>query len=380
MLYTCDYPCAALTVDSAMNATPSTKRASDESNHRLSKALAGVLIGTAVGDALGLPMEGLTPQRQQRLFPLPLRHRLIGHRGMVSDDTEHTLMVAQALLQHPEDATAFQRSLAWKLRWWILALPAGVGLATLRAILKLWIGFPPHKSGVFSAGNGPAMRSAVLGVFFAHEPAKRRKFVHAATTLTHSDPRAEVAAAAVAEAAAWAAGLSPHPDGLLDALATLSDNPEWQSIVAKMKDALSRSLSVSEFAAALGLTRGVTGYAFHTAPIAIYATLRHADDFPAALTSVIACGGDTDTVGAIAGALLGAQVTTTGIPEHWRTGIIEWPRSLGLLERVADRLSQQRDTPALGPVRYAWPGVALRNVLFLFVVLAHGFRRLFPPY
>src|SRR4051812_35795630 len=99
------------------SATPSSPRAS---------ALPGVLLGTAVGDALGLPMEGLSARRQQKLFPPPLRHRLVAGRGMLSDDTEHTLMVAQALLKHPEDAGAFQRCLAWKLRWWLASLPAGV--------------------------------------------------------------------------------------------------------------------------------------------------------------------------------------------------------------------------------------------------------------
>ena len=82
---------------------------------------------------------------------------------MVSDDTEHTCLVAQALCAAPTDADRFARHLARGLRWWLLGLPAGIGSATLRATLKLWLGFPPARSGVFSAGNGPAMRSAILG-------------------------------------------------------------------------------------------------------------------------------------------------------------------------------------------------------------------------
>jgi ADP-ribosylglycohydrolase len=81
---------------------------------------------------------------------------------MISDDTEHSLFVAQSLLSYPDDATKFQKCLAWKLRLWLLGLPAGIGFATLRAILKLWLGFPAHRAGVYSAGNGPAMRSACL--------------------------------------------------------------------------------------------------------------------------------------------------------------------------------------------------------------------------
>ena len=74
--------------------------------------LVGILLGTAVGDALGLPAEGLGPGRRRRLVPGPRRHRFLLGRGMVSDDTDHTLFVAQSLLKHPSDASAFQRTLA----------------------------------------------------------------------------------------------------------------------------------------------------------------------------------------------------------------------------------------------------------------------------
>ena len=75
---------------------------------------------------------------------------------------------------------------------------AGVGFATARACVRLWLGVPPERSGVNSAGNGPAMRSAILGAVFAREPERRREFVRASSRLTHLDPRAETAALAVA--------------------------------------------------------------------------------------------------------------------------------------------------------------------------------------
>jgi ADP-ribosylglycohydrolase len=123
-----------------------------------------VLLGTAVGDSIGLPAEGLSPARAARLFPDRWRQRLILGSGLVSDDTEHTVFVAQSLLAHPESANRFARRLAWCLRLWLMSLPPGIGLATLRSILRLWIGIPPDRSGVFSAGNGAAMRSAPFGV------------------------------------------------------------------------------------------------------------------------------------------------------------------------------------------------------------------------
>src|SRR5262245_9506040 len=97
--------------------------------------IAGVILGTAVGDALGLPHEGLSAARSAKLFPGPLRHRFVLGRGMVSDDTEHTCMTAQAILHSGGDVEKFRRSLAWRLRGWLLGIQAGVGFATLRAIL-----------------------------------------------------------------------------------------------------------------------------------------------------------------------------------------------------------------------------------------------------
>lgn len=299
---------------------------------------------------------------------------------MISDDTEHTLMVAQALLEHPDDAEAFQRTLAWKFRWWLMSLPAGVGFATLQAILKLWCGVSPCRSGVFSAGNGPAMRSAILGLFFANDPNKRRAFVRASTRLTHVDPKAETAAVAVAETAAWQTRHSKVEE-LLHVLDGLSNDRDWKHQMEQLHRAVAEQIPVPDFAHRLGLERGVTGYAFHTVPVAIYAALIHIDDFRTALSEVIRCGGDTDTVGAITGALVGANVGVAGIPLEWRSGLIDWPRSVSLLERVATRLDERLSaSTALGKVRYFWPAIPLRNAFFLTVVLLHGFRRLFPPY
>ncbi len=347
----------------------------------LQEALTGVLLGTAVGDTLGLPAEGMSRQRIQRRWRGEWRHRFVFGRGMMSDDTEHTLFVAQALLTHPDDPLAFQRCLAWKLRFWLLGAPAGIGLATLRAILKMWMGISPSRSGVWSAGNGPAMRSAVIGVYFATVPGKRRAFVSASTRLTHTDPKAETAALAVAEAAAWAVNQNESIEQWLTHLPGLGRDEEWLAICHKLADALATGTSVEEFAESLGLKTGVSGYAYHSVPVALYAWMRHRDDFRKALEASLNCGGDTDSVGAIVGALLGAKLGKQGIPSDLIAGIWEWPRSVSFMERVASRLAEQKSTPKpFGPVRYFWPGLIPRNVLFLCVVLAHGFRRLAPPY
>jgi hypothetical protein len=81
-------------------------------------------------------------------------------------------------------------------------------------------------------------------------------------------------------------------------------------------------------------------------------------DFQAAVSEVIACGGDTDTVAAITGALVGSRVGVQGIPARWRTSILDWPRSPALLLRVAAALKDCRQKRAAAqPISYFWPAI-----------------------
>ena len=357
---------------------PDAEREADSSLN-LREKFAGLLIGTAIGDSLGLPAEGLSRSRIERLWPGEWRHRFLFRKGMISDDTEQTLFLAQALLACSNEPAAFARSLAWKVRWWLLGAPAGVGFATARATLKLWIGFPPSRSGVNSAGNGAAMRVAIIGAVFANAPPKLEAFVRASTQLTHTDARALTGALAVALAAAWSIRQREGGgrEALLESLRTISDDADWQAALAKLNTALKQNWSVAEFAAGLGCANRVSGYVFHTVPVALFAWLRHWGDFRATITSAIRCGGDTDTVAAISGALAGCTVGKAGIPADWLAGMKDWPRSISVLEEVAARLAGEAPRE---PVRYPWPLVIPRNVLFLLVVLFHAFRRVLPPY
>ncbi|MCW0218186.1 MAG: ADP-ribosylglycohydrolase family protein [Prosthecobacter sp.] len=338
----------------------------------------GCLLGTAVGDAIGLPTEGMSRQRAGR-FHHSLGHRLIFGHGMLSDDTEHTLMVATAWLCHPKDPVAFQKSLGWSLRGWMLALPAGVGLSTAKAILRLWIGFPAHRAGVRSAGNGAAMRSAILGVLFSDDEEQRTSFTLAACRLTHTDPRAEESALLVAEAAALAAHQADTAD-ILQRLRPHIQSREMIERFAKLETALQHELSVADYAATIGCEKGVSGFAPNTVAVALYAWLRHRGDFKEVLTQVIACGGDTDTVAAIAGGICGAEVGEAGIPKPWINGLTDWPRSVPYIRRVAEALSQSLHGKSFQTPRLQTLMILPRNLLFLVIVLAHGFRRLLPPY
>jgi ADP-ribosylglycohydrolase len=359
-----------------MNGTPTT-----------ADRLRGILLGTAVGDALGLPAEGLSRRRARKLFNGRWRHRLILGRGMVSDDTEQTVFVAQSLLAHPDCPARFARRLAWCLRLWLLTLPPGIGPATLRSILRLWLGWSPSRSGVRSAGNGAAMRAAPIGAFFASSPDRMDAHLVASTRLTHTDPRALTAARAVTSLGAWAVRKALHerpgPDEFLAVLRSAADagDREWNDTLALLARAHDRQLSVEEFADTLGLRDGVSGYAYHTVPVVAYAWHRHFGDFEATLHAVLAAGGDTDTTGAIAGGLAGSVVGEQGIPRDWSEGLLDWPRGPVFLRELGERLDECRRRGGGGsPVRYFVPGLLGRNLLLLGAVLVHGSRRLAPPY
>lgn len=345
------------------------------------------LLSLALGDSLGLPHEGLSPRRAARLFPPPHRQRLLISRGMVSDDTEHACMTAQALIASAGDPALFQRDLARRLRWWLAALPAGVGLATARSIITLWIGVPPDKSGVRSAGNGAAMRAPIIGVF-ARDLAELAALVSASTEITHRDARALHGALAVALAAHHAAH-KRDSRGRIDPSAYRADLaaiiPDPASPLLPLIDTALAHLDrpSTDLARTLDLhRRGVTGYILHTAPIALHAALRHAPDVRATISAILPCGGDTDTVAAIAAAISGSAATTDAdLPADWLNALRDWPRSTAWMGRLADQLavvaaSRIPQRPITLPPLMILP----RNAVFLAIVLGHGFRRLLPPY
>lgn len=337
--------------------------------------ISGCLLGGAAGDALGLPAEGMSRQRLARRWKGVWRHRLVFGKGMLSDDTEHAVMTACSLLAHPADSAAFQRDLARRLRWWFAALPAAVGMATAKSCLRLWMGISPDKSGVRSAGNGPAMRSAIIGVMLRDNPERRRQYAIASCRLTHTDPRAEEAAVMVAEAAALA-GKGVSNEETVRILREMLISMEVRERFGKLEKALTDQIGVPEYAALIGCGHGVSGFAPNTLAVVLFAWLRHRGDFAAGMTGVLNCGGDTDSTAAVYGGIAGAECGVAGIPADWLSGIRDWPLNPGFIRN----LSLELNAGQVCRRGLAWPKLVLRNLLFLGVVLVHGFRRLLQPY
>lgn len=345
------------------------------------RAITACLLGTVIGDAYALPYEGLSPRRIRKIFQPGGYHFFFG-RGMVSDDTEHAVMTAQALVESGGDIEVFRRSVACKMRIWILLFPAGVGFATLRSCLKLWLSFSPPCEGVFSAGNGPMMRSPIIGVYCDGDINSLKNLVRVSTRLTHTDPRAEHGAIAVA-LAAWmsAQGLYGDAASYLEQLRTMlgEEGAGMVEIARKSSELAVGGATPEEFAQRFGLQKGVSGFVNHTTCAVIYLWLRHGKDLRSALDEAILLGGDTDTVAAIAGGVIGARMQ--GAPQELLSGIIEWPMTPRWLESLAAALA--RSSIGSEPGKAPWLpvyGRLIRNIFFLLIVLFHGFRRLLPPY
>ncbi|HEY5764136.1 MAG TPA: ADP-ribosylglycohydrolase family protein [Rhodocyclaceae bacterium] len=344
----------------------------------VSEAVEGCLLGCAVGDAIGLPYEGLSMGRARRFAKLPLRHRFVCGRGMVSDDTDHTIFVAQALIRSRGETDVFRRVLAWRLRLWLLCLPAGIGWATLRGIVRLWLGFP--HSGVRSAGNGPSMRSGIIGAAVHADSVRRRALVEASTLLTHTDPRALAGALAVAEVTARLAvgawNERPPSAELAALLNEASADPDWRRCVTAIASACDAADPIAAAHEYFGGPGGVSGYVLHSVPFALVAWHHHFGDYQATLESVVLAGGDVDTVGAIAGAMAGAVSGAAGIQVEWIDGIVDRPHGVDYIRMLARRLVDD----SIPVATHFSPLLLPRGLAFTVLVLAHGFRRLAPPY
>lgn len=352
-------------------------------------AIVGCILGTAVGDAMGLVCEGLSRERQMRMFPDIKGYRFLFNKGFTSDDTEHTCLLAQALIEtgnyHIDYLERkFVSNFAWRLRFWLLGLPAGIGMATLKAILKLWLGFPGRLSGIHSAGNAPAMRSALIGVCYGGDAVKMKLLARAATRITHTDPDAEHGAVAVALAAHLAAtseGEISPPEYLSALQGLIGAETKLAALVRDVSQSVAAGEGAAQYAERIGCVHGVTGYICHTVPVALHVWLAHQRDYRGAVVTIIRLGGDTDTAAAIVGAIVGARVGKDGIPADWLRNLWERPRTVQWMERLGIELALHCAGHTIGgSVPVGLFQLLIRNVFFMMLVLMHGFRRLLPPY
>lgn len=274
-------------------------------------------MGIAVGDAIGLPYENLSAVRVERRLRSGLVPGFVGARCLPSDDTAHAFATLQALLVSTEPES-FGLELARRLRWWLATLPPGIGLATLRALGKSWLGASPARSGVASAGNGPLMRAPVLGAAIA-DLDDALALTDVSTRITHTDPRSVEAARAVT-AAARAAAEGGGWEGALEAASAQLIHPD-------LVDAARRSRDQAPV--------DPTGFVVPTLQAVLFALREGRGDPRSVIETAIRLGGDTDTIAAIAGGIAGA-----GRPDHLPVDWLEalwWQHDVASLVQVAQR-------------------------------------------
>ncbi|MBX9686150.1 MAG: ADP-ribosylglycohydrolase family protein [Candidatus Obscuribacterales bacterium] len=327
--------------------------------------LAGVLLGTALGDALGLICEGLNKEQIKRRFgKIGDFHLLPGH-GYFSDDTEQSALLAQALAKHPDDVRACCRDFQRALFAWLLRMPYGVGLATISSCFRIALFM--ERSGVKSAGNGSAMRAAIIGVYFHELPEKRKLFSIKIAETTHTDPRAVAASLFVADLAA--ASMNKKNDRIMDCFLDSIDSVEENTLKARLLKAAELAEARADTATAL-LELKCSGFVLHSVPLAVFCFLRFGDgDISDALGEIISAGGDTDSNAAILGAWLGARHGAAALPGSLINRLDDGPFGPTHLRKLAHCLSQIRkgEKPLLPT--YNFLSAFLRNLWVLCIIL-----------
>jgi ADP-ribosyl-[dinitrogen reductase] hydrolase len=287
-----------------------SRRASPAPNR--TEAARGCLLGLALGDALGAPFEFMRAKDIPRPVPgfqLPWRGL---PPGTTTDDTALARNLARSLIDRggfdPIDLIA--RHLAW-----FESDPPDIGSLTRRVLRRIQGGTPAAEAAEavwrergpeVSAGNGSVMYCAPLGVAYAHRPDRLSELAPRLSALTHFDERCRTAVLAVAlTVAAVLRGEEPQAaaSGTLEAVIDRDGGEELEYLVE-----------------AAGTTRPVDGpdqgFCLYTAGVGLQALTREGS-FRDRLLHVVSLGGDTDTNGAVAGALVGAALGGSALPALW---------------------------------------------------------------
>jgi ADP-ribosyl-[dinitrogen reductase] hydrolase len=293
----------------------------------------GVLLGLACGDALGRPVEFLSASA------IELQHgrleEMVGQGtwnqpdGTITDDTEQALCIARSLVEQEsfEPGDIAERFVAW-----YDSDPFDIGRMTMRSISRLKHGDTWEEAGQHvweqsregqNAGNGSIMRCPPLAIPYANHWGELVEVSQESSKITHADPRCTSGCAILN---LTIAGLLVDADTpLQDALDYIgSDAPE--ELLAALQP-----LARGESPAPLE----TSGYVVHSLQTALHEAL-FAESAEEAIITAVNRGGDTDTIGAIAGAVAGARFGASALPDRWLEAINETDE----LEELAAELEE----------------------------------------
>ncbi len=305
----------------------------------------GCLLGCAVGDALGAPYEGLWSRS------IPSEDLLLAgfaefegySLGQYTDDTQLSVATIKAILK-VRDVVPHEiaRSIAGLWKKQSVIGPGGACTQAAHRFLKFrdWAscGAPTGQ-----AGNGAAMRTAVLGLFFLWDVQRLPSAVADVSKITHQDARSIAGGIAIAKAAqSLASDNATLPWSFCDEIAGTIE--PYEDGFAAMVRRLPRLLEEGEGVAIpviawSGMERPefdqpiITPFVIPTVLAALWCVLRHPDSWLKAVAEAIHLGGDVDTLGAIVGALMGTKLGLGAIPRHLIDGVVDSERLQGIALR-----------------------------------------------
>lgn len=278
----------------------------------------GSMLGLALGDALGAPFEFL----RGRNIPDPIPAFELPWMGLppgtTTDDTAMARNLARSLVERGgfDDEDLIRRHVEW-----IATDPPDVGAITGRVLRKVQRGEDAatvarevweQRGPEVSAGNGSVMYCAPLGLAYAHRPAELLELAPRLSALTHYDGRCQTAVLAVTlTVAALVRGEKPVP-AVTEALSAVEQREGGEEL----------EYLVEAAGGARAIDGPDQGFCLFTAGVALQALLREGG-FETEVRRVVSLGGDTDTNGAVAGALLGARDGVAALPSEWLSKLVQ---------------------------------------------------------
>lgn len=309
----------------------------------------GSLVAGAIGDALGRPREGarapsFSPSDARWLSDFVPIRGWAGPTGVITDDTQLTIEVAETLIQcgHVDPEELSRRLVAW------LPNGRGRGQATTEAVYRLMRGEPWHVAGTPSAGNGAAMRVAPIGIARHGDIGRLRVEAAMSALPTHRDTTAMRSAILMAYATAWALTKNPASisrntaaEELGSSLARVVADLEGERVTDRQPDGSARPVlleeRIGEWLAESSLEpsdvlgRRYSGaFVLESLPAALWCFVHAVDDPARAIEVAANTTRDSDTVAAMTGNLVGALHGYSALPERWTTDVEEHDRLVAL--------------------------------------------------
>lgn len=297
----------------------------------------GCMLGLAIGDALGWPVEFLKlSQIRERFGPDGITDLYPSGRhpaGTFTDDTQMSLALARAVLSHGAKSEAeFVTEAARQFVQWAQSdendrAPGSTCMAGCRALaLDLNWRAPGHND---SKGCGTAMRTAPIGLAWHGDEDHIIRLATQTSELTHGHSTATAGGVATALLVSWALGNVP-PDEMLGRLVdrTCPISAEFADKIQQVQTVLKRGPQ--------GAYRVLGGAwtAHEAVACALYAFMQSPGSYPHTVMTAVNMDGDSDSVGCIAGAISGAFNGVEAVPEEWRSVVekrhelIEFARAL----------------------------------------------------